>query len=235
MYKEKKILAIIPARGGSKGIPKKNIINLLGKPLLYYSIKCAKESKYIDKIIISTDDIEITKIAKNLGEPVPFLRPKKLSTDKSKSIETVIHVIEELKKKNENYDYIVLLQNTSPLRQSWHVDEAIENLLESNERDLISISEVTEHPILMKTINKNNLANSLIKTNEDMRRQDFPPIYIVNGAIYIQKNDINLNLNTNLNGGRLTYLMEHKYSVDIDEYLDLEIATHYLKNNLKNS
>ena len=126
MYKQKKILAIIPARGGSKAIPKKNIIDLLGKPLLYYSVKSAKESKYIDKVIVSTDDDEIAEIGKKLGADVPFLRPEEISGDKAKSIDAFIHAIKELEKLEEKYDYILLLQNTSPLRQSWHIDEAIE-------------------------------------------------------------------------------------------------------------
>lgn len=229
MYKDKKILAIIPARGGSKGIPKKNIIDLLGKPLLYYSIKSAKESKYIDKVIISTDDEEIAEVGKELGVDVPFLRPEEISGDKAKSIDAFIHAIKELEKLEEKYDYILLLQNTSPLRQSWHIDEAIEKLIESNERSLVSVSEVTEHPCIMRTLDENENTQPLISMTGDMRRQDFPPIYIVNGAIYIQKNDEYLDLNTNLNGGKLAYVMAREYSVDIDEYLDLDIARHYLK------
>ena len=229
MYKQKRILAIIPARGGSKGIPKKNIIDLLGKPLLYYSVKSAKESKYIDKVIISTDDKEIAEVGKQLGADVPFLRPEEISGDKAKSIDAFIHAIKELEKLEEKYDYILLLQNTSPLRQSWHIDEAIEKLIESNERNLVSVSEVTEHPCIMRTLNEKNETNNLMNMSGNMRRQDFPPIYLVNGAIYIQKNDEYLNLDTNLNGGKLAYVMAREYSVDIDEYLDLDIATHYLK------
>ncbi|WP_297407496.1 acylneuraminate cytidylyltransferase family protein [uncultured Cetobacterium sp.] len=229
MYKNKRILAIIPARGGSKGIPKKNIIDILNKPLLHYSIKSAKESKYLDKIIISTDDKEIAEVAENLGIDVPFLRPEELATDTSKSIEAFIHSIKEEKKNGNIYDYILLLQNTSPLRQGWHIDEAIEKLLESNERSLVSVNEVNEHPSIMRTIANDGILKNLIDSNGDIRRQDFSKIYIVNGAIYIQKNDNNLNLETNLNGGDIPYIMEHKYSIDIDNYLDLEIATHYLK------
>lgn len=229
MYKQNRILAIIPARGGSKGIPKKNIIDLFGKSLLYYSVKSAKESKYIDKVIISTDDDEIAEIGKKLGADVPFLRPEEISGDKAKSIDAFIHAIKELEKLEEKYDYILLLQNTSPLRQSWHIDEAIEKLIESGERSLVAVSEVTEHPCIMRTLNEKNETFNLLNMSGDMRRQDFSPIYLVNGAIYIQKNDEYLNLDTNLNGGKLAYVMAREYSVDIDEYLDLDIATHYLK------
>lgn len=229
MYKGKRVLAIIPARGGSKGIPKKNIIDLLGKPLLYYSIKSAKESKYIDKVILSTDDIEIAEVGKSLGAEVPFLRPEEISGDKAKSIDAFIHAIKEMEKIEGKYDYILLLQNTSPLRQGWHIDEALEKMIESNERSLVSVSEVIEHPCIMRTLDENGKTSNLMDMNGDTRRQDFPPIYIVNGAIYIQKNDEHLNLDTNLNGGKLAYVMPREYSVDIDEYLDLDIATHYLK------
>ncbi|MGL6167083.1 MAG: cytidylyltransferase domain-containing protein [Fusobacteriaceae bacterium] len=229
MYKGKRILAIIPARGGSKGIPKKNIIDLLGKPLLYYSVKSAKESKYVDKVILSTDDIEIGEVGKSLGAEVPFLRPEDISGDKAKSIDAFIHGIREIEKIEEKYDYVLLLQNTSPLRQGWHIDEALEKMIESDERSLVSVSEVIEHPCIMRMLDKNGKISNLMNMNGDTRRQDFAPIYIVNGAIYIQKNDDELNLGTNLNGGELAYVMAREYSVDIDEYLDLDIATHYLK------
>lgn len=229
MYKEKRILAIIPARGGSKGIKKKNIINILGKPLLYYSVKSVKDSKYIDRTILSTDDIEIANIGIELGIDVPFLRPKKLSRDNSKSIDAFIHGIKELEKEGDYFDYVLLLQNTSPLRQGWHIDEAITKLIESNERSLVSISKVTEHPFIMRKIESNDKIVPILKNNSDLRRQDFSEVYLVNGAIYIQKNDNELNLNTNLNGGRIGYIMDREYSVDIDEYLDIDIAKHYLK------
>lgn len=229
MYKNKKILAIIPARGGSKGIHKKNIIDLLGKPLLYYSLKSAKKSEYIDKIVVSTDDKEIAQVAKEYGGEVPFLRPAELAKDNSKSIDAFIHAIKKLEEIGERYDYVLLLQNTSPLRQGWHIDEAIEKLLESNERSLVSVSQVSEHPCIMRTLDKKGNTLPLISMTGDMRRQEFPDIYIVNGAIYIQKNDDELNTETNLNGGKLAYIMDRKYSVDIDEYLDLDIATYYLK------
>lgn len=229
MYENKRILAIIPARGGSKGIPKKNIINLLGKPLLYYTIKSAKESKYIDRVVVSTDDIEIAEVAKNIGADVPFLRPQEIASDKAKSIDAFIHAIKLLESLGDKYDYILLLQNTSPLRQSWHIDKALKKLIESDKRSLVSVSEVTEHPAIMRTVDENGRLKNLISIDGDMRRQDFPIIYLVNGAIYIQKNDDKLNLETNLNSGEIPYIMKNKYSVDIDSYLDLEIATHYLK------
>ena len=129
---EKKILAIIPARGGSKGVPRKNIKEICGKPLISYTIEAAKRSKYIDRVIVSTDDIEIETVSKNYGAEVPFLRPNELAGDNSPTIDCVIDVIERLKI-DEGYfpDYIALLQCTSPLRDENHINEAVEQLMNS--------------------------------------------------------------------------------------------------------
>lgn len=232
MYKNKKILAIIPARGGSKEIPLKNIIEIYGKPLLVYSIECAKESKYIDKVIISTDSLLIKEIAEKNGGEVPFLRPSELAQDTSKTIDCLIHAVNCLKKYGEEYDYVVLLQNTSPLRKGKQVDEAIEKLLESNERSLVSITEVEENPVLMRTLNKDGILKNILSVNSTIRRQDFPKFYRVNGAIYIQKIDSGFNLSTSLNDGKLAYIMDEKTSVDIDTYLDIKKIEYYMNQKL---
>lgn len=235
MYKNKKILAIIPARGGSKGIPSKNIIDIYGKPLIQYSIECSKASRYIDRTIISTDDLKIKEVAEKCGGEVPFLRPSELAQDTSKTIDCLIHAINWLKKENEEYDYLVLLQNTVPLRKGWQVDEAIEKLLESNERSLVSVTEVEENPVLMRTLNEDGTLKNMLEINSTIRRQDFPKFYKVDGAIYIQKIDNEFNLNTSLNDGKLAYIMEEKYSVDIDTYLDIKKIEYYLDEELNKS
>ncbi len=158
----------------------------------------------------------------------------------------------------EEYDYVMVLQNTVPLRKSWHIDEAIEMIVDSNERSLISISEVDEHPILMRTLNEDKTVRNLLQMNssisevdehpilmrtlnEDktvknllqmnstMRRQDFPKFYKVDGAIAIQKIDDEFNLETSINDGKLGYVIERKYSTDIDNYLDIKIIEYYLE------
>lgn len=235
MYKNKKILAIIPARGGSKGIPSKNIIDIYGKPLIQYSIECAKVSKYIDRTIISTDDLKIKEVAEKCGGEVPFLRPSELAQDTSKTIDCLIHAINWLKVEKEEYDYLVLLQNTVPLRKGWQVDEAIEKLLESNERSLVSVTKVEENPVLMRTLNGDGTLKNMLDINSTIRRQDFPKFYKVDGAIYIQKIDNEFNLNTSLNDGKLAYIMEEKYSVDIDTYLDIKKIEYYLDKELNKS
>lgn len=232
MYKGKKILGLIPARGGSKGIPSKNIIEIYGKPLIQYSIECAKGSKYLDRTIISTDDMKIKDVAVKCGGDVPFMRPPELALDTSKTIDAVVHAINWLKEHGEEYDYLVLLQNTVPLRKPWHIDEAIEKLFASNEKSLVSVTEVDENPVLMRTINEDGTVHNLLNVNSTMRRQDFPKFYRVDGAIYIQKLDKDFGLNTSLNDGRLSYIIEERYSVDIDTYLDIRKIEYYLEQEL---
>lgn len=233
MFENKKILAIIPARGGSKGVPKKNIIEIFGKPLIQHSIECALNSKYIDKVIVSTEDIEIAEIAKKCGAYVPFLRIPELATDTSKTIDALVYTIKELEKLGEKFDYLVLLQPTTPLRKSYHIDEALENLMKSPYNDLVSVCEVKEHPILMRTLDKNNVLCNLLNTNSTMRRQDFSKVYIVNGAIYINKLDDSFNSSKSLNDANFSYIMDEKFSVDIDTYLDIKIVEYYLEEERK--
>lgn len=229
MYKGKKILAVIPARGGSKGVPRKNIIEVGGHPLIKYTIDCGKNSKYLDRTIISTEDLLIKRVAEENGGDVPFLRPKELAEDTSKTIDCIVHAVNTLKSMGEEYDYVIILQNTVPLRKSWHVDEAIEMIVDSSERSLVSISEVDEHPILMRTLNEDKTVKNLLHMNSTMRRQDFPKFYKVDGAIAIQKIDTEFNLETSINDGKLGYVMERKYSTDIDNYLDIKIIEYYLE------
>ena len=229
MYQNKRILAVIPARRGSKGIPKKNILEVEGIPLIAYTLQESQLSKYLDRIIVSTEDLEIKEVAEQYGGEVPFLRPVELAQDTSKTIDCIVHAVDSLKKLGEEYDYVVILQCTSPLRKAWHIDEAIETLLQSEEASLVSVSEVEEHPILMRTLNQDGTLQNLLNISSTVRRQDFPRFYKVDGAIYIQKIDENLDKDTSLNDGKLAYIMDRKYTVDIDEYLDIRKVELYLK------
>lgn len=231
MYQNKRILAVIPARGGSKGIPKKNILEIEGIPLIAYTLQESQKSKYLDRTIISTEDLEIKKVVEQYGGEVPFLRPIELAQDTSKTIDCIVHAVDSLKKMGEEYDYVVILQCTSPLRKAWHIDEAIEMIVQSKETSLVSVSEVEEHPILMRTLNQNGTLQNLLNVSSTVRRQDFPSFYKVNGAIYIQKLDNNFNLESNLNDGKLAYVMGKKYAIDIDTLLDIYTVEFYLKGN----
>lgn len=161
---------------------------------------------------------------------MPFLRPNFLATDMSKTIDTIIYSIEKLKEIGQEYDYIVLLQPTQPLRRSWHIDEAIELIINKNETSLVSVSKVKEHPILIRKIDDNGYVKNLLNESSNKRRQDFEDFYKVNGAIYINKIDENLTRDTSLNDNKLAYIMDEKYDLDIDEPNDLYLAGIMLNN-----
>lgn len=227
MYKDKRILALIPARGGSKGIKKKNIIDLCGKPLIAYSIECAKCSRYIDDVIVSTDSKEIADISKKYGASVPFMRPSELASDTSKTVDTVLHVIEQLKESELIYDCLVLLQATNPLRMPIDVDCALEQYYMNNEIDLASVSEVDDNPLLIRSISQSGILVPLLQSSSTCRRQDMPKYYKVNGCIYINKIS-KINCDTSFNDNPLAYVMPKERSVDIDDYCDIELAKYYL-------
>ncbi|GAB6149065.1 MULTISPECIES: acylneuraminate cytidylyltransferase family protein [Clostridium] len=231
MYKNKKILAIIPARGGSKGIPHKNIMKIGEKPLIAYSIEAAKESKYIDYILVSTDDTCIKEVSLRYGAKVPFLRPDEISTDRAKSIDVVLHGIDYLKEHNENFHYVILLQPTSPLRTSDDIDTAIESVIEANKDSLISVCECSENPILMRTIEKEKLKPVLEFNGDNLRRQELPTFYVFNGAIYINKVDMLQNKKEFVDENTMPFIMDIKKSIDIDNMIDAKIAEMILKEN----
>lgn len=223
MFKGKTFLAIIPARGGSKGIPHKNITIVNDKPLIQYTIDEAKKSKYLDRIVVSTDDEEIARVSQICGAEIPFMRPKELASDQAKTIDALIYTVEELSKMGNQYDYLVLLQPTQPLRNSKHIDEAIEKIVGNDEEGLVSVSEVNEHPILMRTINQDGKLETLLNVNSTVRRQDFPSFYKVNGAIYINRLNESFTEHTSLNDNKLAYVMDKEYDIDIDDFIDLEL------------
>ena len=231
MFKGKKVLAIIPARAGSKGIKDKNIIDLAGKPLIAHSIEQGLNSKYIDKVVVSTDGEKIAEVAKQYGAEVPFLRPSEIACDTAKTIDVMVHCVDFFKNNNEEFDYIVLLQPTQPLRKAEHIDEMIEKIVNDEAKGIVSVCKVKEHPILMRTIDSKNQLNNLLTGSSTMRRQEMPDYYKVNGVIYINKIDGDFNLDTSLNDNKSAYVMEEKYSIDIDDLMDLEIARLYIKRD----
>lgn len=230
MFGKQNILALIPARGGSKGIKDKNIIPLGGKPLIAYSIEAAKKSKYIDSIVVTTDSEKIAEVAKQCGAKVPFLRPTELAADTSKTIDAVLHAIKTLKFMGENYNTLVLLQPTQPLRTAYDIDKAIEVYYQKGEKGLVSISPVDDSPLLIRSIGKDGNLVNLLSQNSTCRRQDMPDYYRVNGCIYINKID-EIDENTSFNDNRVPFIMTKEHSVDIDELSDLWMAEYYLQLN----
>ena len=227
MYNGKTFLAIIPARGGSKRLPNKNILPLAGKPMLLWTIESAMQSKYLDEIILSTDSDDIIKVVENYKIKT-IKRPLELASDTAKTVDVVNHVIENIDKE---YDFIVLLQPTSPLRTSNHIDEAIEQLIKLNADAIISVTEVDHSPlwcnILPKSLSMENFISEDIKHK---RSQDLPKFYRLNGAIYICKTKKFIEEDTFfLQENVYAYIMDKKSSIDIDEELDFKLAEIILK------
>ena len=217
----KTFLAIIPARGGSKRLPRKNILDLCGKPLISWSIEAALKSKYISKVVVSSDDEEILNISSNFGADI-IKRPYELANDTATTFDTVKHTIDNF----ENYDYIVLLQPTSPLRNVKHIDEAIELLEEKQADAIVSVCEMDHSPLWSNTLPKDGNMNNFLRDEVlNKRSQDLEKYYRVNGAVYICKTDKLLeNKSFFLKDNIFAYIMDKKNSIDIDEEIDFEIA-----------
>lgn len=230
MIENKKILAIIPARGGSKGIPRKNLKAVSGKPMINYTIEAAKGCKYIDKVIVSTDDEEIAEISMRAGAIVPFLRPDELATDEARLIDVVMHAIEFYERKGTRYDIIVVLQPTSPLRTAEDIEKALEYYIRKEGKSLVSVSEVKEHPSLMREFGANNEMVKLVDEDGFLRRQERKKYYRVNGAIYINAMS-ELNEKTCLNENVMGYVLPFDHGIDIDNPEDVVVAEYYLSQD----
>ena len=225
MFKNKTFLAIIPARGGSKRLPRKNILNLCGKPLISWSIEAGLKSKYIDKVVVSSDDTEILNISNELKVQV-IKRPDELASDTSTSFDAVKHAIDNL----ESYEYILLLQPTSPLRNENHIDKAIEILEEKNADAVISVCEMNHNPLWSNTLDDSLSMEGFISNNLlNNRSQDLKKYYRLNGAIYLCKTDKLLKEKSFfLKKNIFAYVMNSNNSIDIDRKEDFELASLYL-------
>lgn len=226
------VLAIIPARGGSKGIPRKNIRMIAGKPLIAWTIEEGKKSKFIDRLIISTDDEEIASIAKSYGCDVPFLRPKELAKDDTPGIAPVIHAIETLP---QQYNYVMLLQPTSPLRTVVDVDGCLQECVRTKAPFCVSVVQPDKKPHWMYIRNKDGKLQPLLSEQKFvMRRQDLPLVYALNGAVYIAKTEWVRETKSFLSDQTVGFIMEKSSSLDIDDEMDFEICDHLLKERMKN-
>ncbi len=190
MINGKTVIAIIPARGGSKGLPGKNIKPLCGKPLIAWSIEAGLASQYIDEVMVSTDSEEIANIAREFGASVPFLRPVELASDTATTLDAVKHVIEYYENEcNRYFDYIVLLEPTSPLREKDDLDMMLEkiSLIDADFDAIVSLGEVHEHPSIMKKINGNLIDAYCTELVMATRRQDNDVAYFPYGVAYMVK------------------------------------------------
>ncbi|RXK05104.1 CMP-N-acetlyneuraminic acid synthetase [Halarcobacter bivalviorum] len=231
MMNKKSFLSIIPARGGSKRLPRKNILKILDKPLIAYSIEAGLNSKYIDKLIVSSDDDEILSISKDYGAEI-IKRPANLAEDTTTTFDTLKHVVENI---SEEYEYIVLLQATSPLRKSSHIDEAIKLLEEKKADAIISVCEMEHSPLWSNTLPSDNNMKLFLKDEiKNKRSQDLEKYYRLNGAIYICRTDKFLeNKGFFLEENIYAYIMDRKDSIDIDEEIDFIIASEFIKKSIR--
>ena len=226
----KKALAIITARGGSKSLPGKNIKILAGKPLIAWTIEAALKSKYLDRVLVSTDDKNIAAIAKKYGAEVPFLRPKKLATDKTPTVPVLLHALRWLKL-NEGYkpDAVVTLQPTSPLRLTKHIDAALRLFNKTGADSVVSVCRVEHSPYWMMKVKGDRVSPFMKDYSERKRRQDLLPVYRPNGAIYITRYDVLTKTKRILGRNTRAIVMDAESSVDIDTAMDFKLAETVLK------
>ena len=223
MYKNKSILGFIPARGGSKGLPGKNIRPLCKKPLIAWTIENAQKSKYLDRCIVSTDDKNIAEAAVSFGGDVPFLRPKKLASDKSPTVDAIIHALGVLEKQGQKYDYLALLEPTSPLRKDDDLDNAIKLLIDHQlkAQSLVSVGEVhMEHPGIVKKIVKGKVLPYVPNLKKITRRQERDKAYFPYGVIYLVRIDTLIKTRTFYHKDSIPYFIERWQNYEVDDIYD---------------
>lgn len=235
MFKGYKILCTICARGGSKGIPEKNKKIISGKELISYTIEVAKECNYIDDYIISTDDEDIMKIAYKYNIPVPFSRPKYLCKSNISRIYAVVHAVKWLEKNwGKNYDIIVDLSVTSPLRIVEDITNAIELLVNKKADNILSVSPAYRNPYYNMVEEINGKIKIVKKISKKIaKRQDAPVVYDMNDSINVWWKDVLLKHKSNLNENTKIYIMPRDRGIDIDDYFDFEIASLMLNLKMK--
>lgn len=227
-----KILYFIPARGGSKGLPGKNIRPLHHKPLIAYSIEAALQCAHLGVVMVNTDDPQIAEVAKTFGAEVPFLRPAELATDSAATLDVLEHTLEYYKQQGQEFDLVVVLQPTSPLRTSQDIDAAIELMEQKHAEAIVSVCENEHHPLWSNSLPPDgSMRDFMRKEVKGKNRQQLPPSYRLNGALYISSPAAILKHKGFLHNGTYAYIMPAERSVDIDHLIDFQLAEILLKNN----
>jgi len=232
MINRKKILGLIPARGGSKGVPKKNIKSLMGKPLIEYTVEAGKQSKYIDHLIVSTDSEEIAEVCRNIPVDVPFIRPDYLASDTAKAIGVIQHAITTMEEMDGvTYDLVAYLEPPNPLRTVEDIDTCVELFDEHQPDCVVTVQEANQfHPILMKQIKDGRLQPIWKDEPEGVPRQLYDPTaYMRNGAVYIFRKELIMD---GILYGKdiLPFVMPIERSVCIDDMMDWYVAEAWMKN-----
>jgi N-acylneuraminate cytidylyltransferase len=229
VFIDKRILGIIPARGGSKSLKMKNIASIAGKPLIAWTAAAARGSQFIDKLVVSTDHDEIAQVSKDIGLDVPFMRPAEYSEDTSDPADIICHSLSEL---NEEYDYVVFLQPTSPLRTSDDIDNAIKLCIDSAAPSCISLSKPDISPYICFSLNEKKQIAKVLDTDLIYeRRQDLPEAYGINGSVYVLKVDNFLKTRRFTEKDKtVAYIMPQERSFDVNTELDLRVCEFLLKS-----
>jgi len=215
----RRVLALIPARAGSKGLPGKNIRPMCGKPLIGWTIERALQSKYIDTVLVSTDGEEIAGIARDFGAEVPFLRPEAISGDKASSYDVIDHALDHYAALGSHYDYLLLLEPTSPLREPGDLDALLEKLMATGADSIISLGEAATHPSIVKRLEGDGFA-SFFPLPLANRRQDNEPAYFPYGVGYAAKTNI-LRQQRSFYLGKATWYQIKRYQCyEIDDIYD---------------
>jgi len=228
MINDKKILAITLARGGSKSVPRKNIKEICGKPLIGYTIEEALKSKYIDDFIVSTDDNEIKEVSESFHANVPFLRPSKLAEDQSSSSSALIHAVNFMEAANSfKYDFIVELMCTNPLKTFIDIDLIIEKASETNSESVIAVHKLDDHhPARIKRIQNDKIIDFCVEEPNEARRQDLRPFaYIRSGSIYCMRRDFLMDKGMRYGGNdSRPYILPDERAINIDTPNDFMLA-----------
>lgn len=232
MYSNKRILAIIPARSGSKGLRHKNIKLLNEKPLIAYTIEAAIESDIFTDIVVSTDSEEYASISKRYGASIPFLRPDELASDIASSADMIVYTIQRLKELGKVYDYFVLLQPTSPLRKASDIKNAVDLLIENKLDSVVSVCEAEHSLSIYNTLGDSLSLEGFINKNSATRRQDDKKYYRINGSIYISNVEKYLSERDFYGKKSKAYIMSRESSIDIDTELDFKIAEYIMTQDL---
>lgn len=236
MIDNKKVLAIIPARGGSKGLPGKNIMSICGKPLIGWSISQAHESQYIDEVLVSSDSQSIINVAKKFGAIAPFVRPESLASDNASSVDVLIHAIDFLAEKGQVYDYLVLLEPTSPLRSVSDIDGAIELLVRSKfAESIVGVAKAEgSHPSFLFSIQDELLRPMLDSQPSGLRRQDLKgDYYYLEGSIYVTTITALIRHRSFYHLNTIPWVLDRYKAVEIDEISDFIAAEALMKAKIE--
>jgi len=218
------VFAVIAARGGSKGVPDKNIVDLGGRPLIAWTVEAARHSRHISRLIVSTDNQRIADVCTTLGVEVPFMRPAHLAADDTPAMDVDLHALAWVEERGLSPDYLLHLQPTSPFRTAEDIDAAVELAFHHDADAVVSLVKSAKHPYWMKTVGYDGRVSNFMDTRVPDRRQDLPLVYALNGAIYLAKPHLLKTSRTWYHPGTYAYLMPKMRSLDIDDMDDLKLA-----------